>query len=96
MKRRAFLYMALLFSVLTVQLCYAEEHSQVSRVVVDLTDKNQEKVETDKTESSFYHLNKTTAYLPKTSEKNSKPVLLLGLLFCLLAIVFLIKNISFN
>ena len=92
MKKRIFIYMAFLLLMSTVQLCYAEDNNQVSRVIVDLTDKRHEVFEIHESEAFFYHCDKRQGSLPKTNEEKKAWIPLLGLIICLLTILFKIKK----
>lgn len=92
MKKRLFISVALLFSVLTAQLCYAEDNSQISRVTVDLTDTQPDVFEVNGIAPSFYHFDKKQSYLPKTGEEKKILIPLTGLLFCLLTILIKIRK----
>lgn len=93
MKKRLFISVTLLFSVLTAQLCYAEENSQVSRITVDLTDTQLDDFEVNGIAPSFYHVDKKQSYLPKAGEEKEFLISLIGLLFCLLTILVKIKKL---
>lgn len=87
MKKRVLIYLTFLFCLLSVQRCYAQEDSQVSRVLVDLTDIRPDFIDQETTASSFYQTDTKQAYLPKTGEKKNIFTFGLGLTLCLFAIL---------
>ncbi|MBM7689056.1 hypothetical protein BCR24_09505 [Enterococcus ureilyticus] len=87
MKKRVAIYLTFLLCLFSVQFCYAQEDSQVSRVIVDLTDIRPDFIDQDTTTSSFYPTDTKQAYLPKTGEKKNFFAFELGLTLCLFAIL---------
>lgn len=96
MKKRVPIYLTFLFCLLSVQLCYAQEDSQVSRVIVDLTDIRPEFIDQETTSFSFDRTDTKQVYLPKTGEKKNFFTFELGLTLCLFAILLKIARNRLN